>query len=514
MAALVRHGLHTVFGVGGTHTVPLLGAMERNGHIAYVSARTELGAAYMAIGYARATGRPGVALTSTGPGALNALAALQDSLWSSLPMIHLTTTVAGEGFAGAVHETPAQTALCRLAGKATVTVEHDAVDAAVEEAVRLALTAPRGPVTLEVPAGAWGRKANAAGPGEPGPSTASPAQSTVEELRAAVSKSSRPLVYVGGGAVRDDGGAAVLAAAESLGAPILTSYQGKGVADWSHPLYLGPWASEAGVRALCAESDLALVFGSKLSALGTDQWRLPLPEATYRIGLDGRTHPKYPHLRDVVADAGDVATLLQAAPPRPEAWAEAEIARQQGEVRSAARERGGLEIGFVEALTDGAGTPRIVTADMTRAGFWVMKYLPVAAGGQHAFSSYLTMGTALPMAVGLAVGADAPVLAVIGDGALQMSLSELGTLAERQLPVTLLLIVDGAYGMLAESSSSVGGSERLGLELWNPDFATLGRAFGFVVEETASPAEVAGLLEKPVPVPRLVLVHQPFSRRW
>ena len=100
-AALTRVGGTTVFGVGGTHTVPLLGAFERRGTIDFVAARTELGAAYMAIGYARATGRPGVVLTSTGPGALNAAAALADAAWSSVPLLHLTTEVASAGFASA-----------------------------------------------------------------------------------------------------------------------------------------------------------------------------------------------------------------------------------------------------------------------------------------------------------------------------------------------------------------------------------------------------------------------------
>jgi len=540
-AALTRVGGTTVFGVGGTHTVPLLGAFERSGTIDFVAARTELGAAYMAIGYARATGRPGVVLTSTGPGALNAAAALADAAWSSVPLLHLTTEVAstgfaGAGFAGAVHETPAQSEILRLAGGAVVSCVDDAVDAAVDEAWTLATGRPTGPVTLVLPAGRWNEPARAgAGPpparplddrgadvvDDPAPPPGHAAhpsgrrgddEAALGALVAALTAAERPLVYAGGGAVRHDGGAAVRRLAETIGAPIVTSYQGKGIAGPAHPLWFGPTSSEAAVRDCCARADVAVVFGANLSAAGTDQWRLPLPEQAWRVGYERRPHPHYPQLQEIHTDAAAAADgLAGRLGPRPP-WAD--LAAVRAEVEAGARLRGGPEMEFVDALREAPGTAALVALDMTKAGFWLIKHLPVAAGGHHAFSGYLAMGTALPMAIGMAVATGDGVLAVVGDGALQMSLAELAVVAERQLPVTILVIVDGAYGMLAENAAAAGGSRRLGVELWNPDLPALARAFGFGCDEAEGPADLRRLLDKATVEPRMILLTQKFTRQW
>ena len=511
-AAFVRVGGTPIFGVGGTHTVPLLGAIERCGAIDFVAARTELGAAYMAIGYARATGRPGVVLTSTGPGALNVAAALADAAWSSLPLLHVTTSIGGDGFAGAVHETPAQSEILRLAGGALVSAIDDDVDAAVDEAWSQATSRPNGPVTLVLPAGRWNEPARtgATPPRRDGP--VDDHDAVLAELAAVITAAERPLVYAGGGAVRHDGGAAVRRLAETIGAPIVTSYQGKGIAGPPHPLWVGPMASEAGVRACCTRADVAVVFGAKLSAAGTDQWRLPLPEQTWQVGYERRPHPRYPQLRMISADAATIAAglagRLAARPP----WAD--VAAIRVDIEAGARRRGEREMGFVDALREAPGTPALMAVDMTKAGFWVMKHLPVAAGGHHAFSGYLAMGTALPMAIGMAVATGEAVLALVGDGALQMSLAELAVIAERQLPVTVLVIVDGAYGMLAENAAAVGGSRRLGVALWNPDLAALARAFGFGCDEAHDPDDLRRLLDKATAAPRMILLTQAFTRRW
>jgi acetolactate synthase-1/2/3 large subunit len=217
VAALIGEGVDTIFGVGGTHTLQLLGAIEANPSMAFVPARTELGAAYMAIGYARATRRPAIVLTSTGPGALNVAAALQEAAWSSIPMLHLTTSIGGPEFAGAVHETPDQVGIMKLAGKGWICLRESAVRRDVATAVRTAAGQPGGAVTLDVMAGRWASLVhNDDGP----PAIAEPAQTPdLEEVIADVSAATRPILFVGGGAIRTDGGAAALSLAEHIGAP-------------------------------------------------------------------------------------------------------------------------------------------------------------------------------------------------------------------------------------------------------------------------------------------------------
>jgi acetolactate synthase-1/2/3 large subunit len=514
---LANLGIDTVIGVGGTHTMRLLGALERHGAPRFVPARTELGAAHVALGYAKAAARPAAVLTSTGPGCLNITAALQDAQWSALPMLHITTSVLGSGFSGSVHETPMQRLITHAAGKSTVVVAGDDVIGAVRLSVQLTNARPRGPVTLDVPAGSWDRP-TAEQPTTPSRAVVDPTEvdlpDSLADVRDALDRAARPLMFVGGGALA--GGfdsTPAIALAEALQAPIVTSYQGKAIADWNHPLYLGPWASEAAVAELCAEADMALVLGSKLSALGTAYHRLVLPENTWAIG-PGIHHPQYPQLRRIDTDAGAAAHHLANTVAQKPSWADNRLPVIRAAVRAGAAERSGPELGFLDALGNSPHAPRLISADMCKAGFWLMKHLPVRPGGVHAFSSYLTMGTALPMAIGMSLARREPSLAVIGDGGFQMSLAELATLVELQAPVIMMVGVDGAYGLLRDNSAAAGGSADLGLTLWNPDFRQLAKAYEISAESIANPADLRAALTRPTTGPRLLLVDTPFNRSW
>jgi acetolactate synthase-1/2/3 large subunit len=506
--SLIRHGVDTIFGIGGTHTLQLLGAIERS-PMAFVPARTEAGAAHMAIGYARSTGRAAAVLTSTGPGALNVVGVLEDATWSSLPVIHLTTSIGVAEFAGGVHETPRQRDVLRLVSKDLVEVDLDAVNESVGSAVRTARRRPEGPVTIDVKAGNWFTPTRS--------STATIADGDLESpdvgsLLDAVRAARRPILFVGGGAVRADEGAAALALAERLGAPIITSYQGKTIASWNHPLYLGAWATEQSVRDLVAQADLGIVLGSKLSALGTAAWQLPLPELTFRVELGRGPHASYPHLRALRGDAVGVARALVDEIEPHESWADCSTIRDK--IFRRVRQTHPGEMGFLAALEGRPAGARLFAADMSKAGFWAMKFMASATHAKHAFSSYMAMGSGLPMAIGMAVGTGEPVAALIGDGALQMSMAELATLGDLKLPVTLLVIVDHAYGILRDNCEAVGGSHSVGVDLWNPDLDQLGTAYGFEVANVRNPGELADVLANESRHPRLVLVHQEFSRQW
>jgi acetolactate synthase-1/2/3 large subunit len=519
VAALLDHGVDTMFGIAGTHTLTLLGAVERRPALRYVTARTEVGAAAMAVGYARATGRPAALHTTTGPGALNAVSELADARWASLPLLHITTTIGEPTFAGAVHETPEQSELMARVGKDCITVDGGRVTAAVGAAVGRATAVPRGPVTIELRVGTLADPAEPDGVAAPfetgraGPAR-EPAATTIDELSAALAAAERPVLYVGGGALASDRGRAARRLADHLGAPVVTSYQGRTVASWDHPGYLGPWAGEADVQALFAAADLAVVLGSKLSSSGTDQWRLPLPGPGYRIDAAPALHRHYPDLRPVAGDAADVASRLVAGLSARKPWAAERVADIKRSVTTAARGRGPVEMGYLDAIAGGSATPRLIAGDMTKAAFWAVKYLPSPSGAVHALSSYLAMGTALPMAIGMSVATGEPVLAIVGDGGLQMSIAELATLAELRLPVTILVLVDDAYGLLRDNGRLVSGSENVGVALWNPDFDRLAGAYGIDAVTLASAADLADALEKPATAPRLLMITEAFARRW
>ena len=508
--SLLDAGLTTMFGIGGTHTLQLLGAIERASAMEFVPARTELGAAYMAIGYARATGRPAVVLTSTGPGSLNVVGVLEDAAWSSTPLLHLTTSIGGDAFAGAVHETPHQQDILGLASKALVLLDARDVTGSVARAVAEAQRHPRGPVTLDVAAGKWGDTVSL----RPVVSDHTEPQTDPDlgPVLDVLDRAKRPLFFVGGGAMFADHGRAVLALAERLGAPIITSYQARTIADSRHPLYVGPWATEASVQAMAAESDAAVVFGSKLSALGTGAWQLPLPEPTFWIDLAGGPHGRYSHLFHIRADAASVAMNLAARVEQRTAWADPATLRR--EVLAAKRTSHPDEMAFLEVLAAAPGGGRWLAADMSKAGFWAMKFLEAPEGELHAFSGYMAMGSALPMAIGMAVAVAEPVVAIVGDGAFQMSLAELATLASLRLPVTVIVIVDHAYGILRDNCAAVGGSASVGVDLWNPDLAMLATAFGIEVADVSDAEQLEAAMAVEAKAPRMILARQRFTREW
>ncbi|HSY14559.1 MAG TPA: thiamine pyrophosphate-dependent enzyme [Jatrophihabitantaceae bacterium] len=336
----------------------------------------------------------------------------------------------------------------------------------------------------------------------------------MDALASAIAASSRPIVFAGGGAIAGDDGAAVRQLACLLGAPVLTSNQGKGIGTWDDDQYLGPWGWEPAARELFGEADLALVFGSKLSASGTGQWQIDFPASSYRIGLPARAHPRYPQLRDVAGDAAAIALQLTETTAQRAPWARERVREIRTSVLAAAAERGTAEMACVTKVATAASSPSWVTLDMTKAAFWFMKYLPARIPRAHLISSYLAMGTALPMAIGTAAATQQPCLAVVGDGGFQMSVAELGTLAEHQLPVTVLIVVDGLYGLLRDNRVALGDQGMLGIDLWNPELAMLADAYGIPCHHAADAEALGDVLSTPSSEPRIILLSSQFSRAW
>jgi acetolactate synthase-1/2/3 large subunit len=217
-------------------------------------------------------------------------------------------------------------------------------------------------------------------------------------------------------------------------------------------------------------------------------------------------------MRDLVGDLAGVVEELAAGDDRMP-WAADRLAEVRSVVGAGALERSPVDVAFLDVLAEAAAA-RHLAIDMTKGGFWAMKHLRVVPDACYAFSGYMAMGTALPMAIGLAAASGGPSLALVGDGGLQMSLAELATLAETRLPVTVVVMVDGVYGLLRDNGRGVGGSERLGVELWNPDFLALGQACELPVALIDTPAQLGQELARDVDGPRMIAVRHAFSRSW
>ena len=491
-----------------------------------VGVRHEQACVYAADGYARATGRLGVALTTTGPGAINALAAFGEAAVSGVPVLLISSDVSTalrspEGPRGILHEMGDQAApFAALDRPARTVTSADGALRAVADSMSLAMAAPRGPAYVGIPSDILNAAWDGPLPPVTPPCSVSPVE--MDGLADLLAESPRVVIWSGGGVAQcgEQGQAAVQALAERLGAPVVTTYAGRGALA-GHPLAVETSTHEPEVEELIAGADLLLVVGSGFDAMHTKNWKMGLPDRRAAISLGsevGRTIDW-----DVLVQADLVSAieaLLPLLPTEPrEPWAPTDL-RDRVQARLRGDERTAPAIDFVSAVDSWPAEGAIVT-DMAIPGYWVSSHgrqprprrllNPVGWG---------TLGYALPAAIGPA-SAGLPTLAVCGDGGPMFALGELASLVQERLPVTLLVIDDGGYGMLRFDQQVFGHPER-GVDLVTPDWALLAQAFGLDFAEVRDASELRAELAAAAsrPGPSLILQRTLFyppastSPRW
>jgi acetolactate synthase-1/2/3 large subunit len=347
-----------------------------------------------------------------------------------------------------------------------------------------------------------------------------------DELRAAlelIEAAERIVLWVGGGAVQADAGEQVTHLAAQLCAPILGSWAGRGAVAPECPWLVDLPPHEPEITELVAQSDLVIAIGTAFDGPSTMNWKLPLPERLIAINTDpvdaGKNFPATP----IVADARDTVQALtdRGAQRRGDAAWVADVCRRVKQ-RIAGHPDTAAAWQFVTAL-DGviAGSDPIVVNDMAIPGYWAAGYARVPQPRRMQYPvGWGTLGYALPAAVGAAALGERPVLAVCGDGGLMFAVAELAVLRQHDLPVTVLVVDDGGYGMLRFDQTLTGAPHR-GVDLVRPDFSMLARSFGIECRTT----ELAGLEQTlaeslAAGVPRMVLLEHSLyppisvSARW
>ncbi len=494
---LAAQGVDTAFGLPGVHNLAFWSAQTP---VRIVGVRHEQACVYAADGYARATGRLGVALTTTGPGAINALAAFGEAAVSGVPVLLISSDVStalrsAEGPRGILHEMGDQSAPFAALGRPARTVSsREEALTAVAEAISLAMTAPRGPAYVGIPSDILNSAWEGPLPAVPPLSTTPAPQAQVEALAELLDASPRVVIWSGGGVAQSGqaGETAVRSLAERLGAPVVTTYAGRGVMA-GDPLAIETSTHEPEVEALIASADLLLVIGSGFDAMHTKNWKMPLPARRAAISLGeeiGRTVDWDLLIQaDLVATIDAVLPLLPAGSRPP--WAPTDL-RDRVQARLRADERTAPAVAFVSAIDSWPEQGAIVT-DMCIPGYWTSSH-----GRQPRARRLLnpvgwgTLGYALPAAIGPAA-AGVPTLAVCGDGGPMFALGELASLVQEQLPVTLLIVDDGGYGMLRFDQQVFGHPER-GVDLVTPDWELLARSFGIAFAEVGDAQELRAAL--------------------
>ncbi|MFF5100882.1 thiamine pyrophosphate-binding protein [Streptomyces sp. NPDC000134] len=497
-------GATTVFGLPGQHALGVFDALRRSG-LRYIGLRVENNAGFAADAYGRITGEAAPLLLSTGPGALTSLAALQEARAASAPVLAISSQVPTAGLGGGrhgyLHELPDQAASFRGVVKSVHTVRAASqIPSAIAEAWRSALTAPHGPVWVEIPQDVLLAETVLpvvtgvdATPEEPAPRV---------ELTAVaadwLSRAARPVIVAGGGVVRADAAGKLRQLAETLQAPVVTTFGGKGAFPWRHPLSLQSWLEDRHTTDFLEDADVLLVVGSGLGELSSNYHTFEPRGRIVQIEADlGKLESNHPAL-GIHADARlALQALLETVRPREDAEAPARVRALLDRVRARIDAQDlDLEQRVLASVRRAlpAGAPSFW--DMTILAYWAWSAFDAGAPNtMHSAQGAGGLGYGFPAALGAAAADPTrPVLAVSGDGGALYSVAELATAEQYGLNVTWLIVDDGGYGILREYMTDAFG-QATATELTRPDYVALAGSFGVPGVRTTPETLAADLAE-------------------
>ena len=488
---LARYGVDTVFGIPGVHTLDFcrgLGTSEvQQGEVTHVQTRNEQGAGFMAEGYARATGKPGVALVISGPGVTNAATALGQCYADSLPMLLLSAEAAstsiGKGW-GVLHEVSEQKAVTKPLTALSATA-HRAADVPELMAQAFSIFAgerPR-PVHISIPIDVQAELVEDNWVPVSLPSRPEPRAGLIAEAAALLKGAKRPVIMIGGGAWQ--AARELTAIAERLGAVVIASTAGKGIVPDDHLLSLSASTVRPEVQAFIAEVDCILAVGTELSETDSFVERLDIRGTLIRVDIDPRKmNDVYPADLAIVADAGpamaELATALEGhdgAAVREQAERIVQDIRKSIESNLSASERQHAKL--LSALKDCAPDDTIFAGDACQLVYTGAFAMPMAAPRVWFYpAGYCALGCALPNAIGAKLALpDRPVMVLAGDGGFMFTVQELMVASELGLPLPVIVWENGGFKQIQDDMDSR-DIERVGVEGPNPDFLMLARACG------------------------------------
>ncbi|MEV6290002.1 thiamine pyrophosphate-binding protein [Streptomyces sp. NPDC004059] len=480
-------GATTVFGLPGQHALGMFDALRRSA-LRYVGLRVENNAGFAADAYGRITGEAAPLLLSTGPGALTSLAALQEAAAASAPVLAISSQIPTAGLGGGrhgyLHELPDQAASFRGVVKSVHTVRTQSqIPSAIAAAWKSALTAPHGPVWVEIPQDVL--LAPTTLPVVTAPDATPEALAPRPELTAVaadlLSHAARPAIIAGGGVVRSDASGKLRALAERLQAPVVTTFGGKGAFPWEHPLSMQSWLEDRYTTDFLEDADVLLVVGSGLGELSSNYHTFKPRGRVVQIEADlGKLESNHPAL-GIHADARlALQALLETVEERTDESAPERVRQLLEKVASRiAGQELALEqevLGSVRRALP-AGSPSFW--DMTILAYWAWSaFDPRGTNLMHSAQGAGGLGYGFPAALGAAAADPSrPVLAVSGDGGALYSIAELATARQYDLPVTWLIVDDGGYGILREYMTDAFG-QATATELTRPDYVALAESFG------------------------------------
>ncbi|CAE6718057.1 Acetolactate synthase isozyme 1 large subunit [Paraburkholderia nemoris] len=478
-AFLEQCGVQTAFGVISIHNMPILDAIHNRGKIRYVGARGEAGAVNMADGLARVSGGLGVAFTSTGTAAGNAAGAMVEALTAGTALLHVTGQIETEYLdkdLAYIHEAPDQLSMLSSISKAAFRVRSvETALPTIREAVRVAQTAPSGPVSVEIPIDIQAAEIEwPADLAAPHVTTLTHCSRRVVQLADQLANAKRPLLWLGGGTRHARAAVERLVA---LGFGVVTSVQGRGVLPEDHPATLGAFNVHAAVESFYKTCDALVVVGSRLRGNETLKYKLALPQPLYRIDADaladnrGYRNDMFVH-GDASAVLEELATLLEGRLKVDPTFAPDLAAARESAVADVGRGLGPYKR-LVDALQQAVGRDYNWVRDVTISNStWGNRMLKIFSprAGVHALGGGIGQGMQMGIGAALA-GNAAKTVCLVGDGGLMVNVGELATAVQENANVMIVLMNDQCYGVIRNIQDAQYGGRRCYVDLHQPDFA-------------------------------------------
>ena len=478
---LFQAGVDTAFGVISIHNMPILDAIGRRGDMRFAPSRGEAGGLNMADAYARVRGGLGAAFTSTGTAAGNAAGAMVEAITAGSPVLHITgqiETAHLDKDRAYIHEAPRQLDMLKAISKAAFRIATPQAAAGVmQKAVRTALTAPTGPVSVEIPIDVQAAEIRFPSRVDLTPFPVAPVnEEHLQALIGEVLNARRPMLLLGGGARHAEAAATALADA---GVGVVTTTNGRAIVPEDHAMSIGAFNVGPETQALYDACDLLLVVGSRLRSNETLNYKMALPDNTAVIDCDPAADGRcYANRHFVCGDANEILTRLSAAvigamDIDPALAGDIASARREQEKRM--RDGLGPYTALVDSVQELLPRDAVWVRDVTISNsVWGNRYLRFngSRNGVHALGGGIGQG--VPMAVGAALGAGGrKVVALVGDGGTCLCLGEMQTLVEEKADVVVLMMNDNGYGVIKNIQDDIYGERRYFSDIMIPEFGML-----------------------------------------
>jgi len=503
LCALAREAdVAAAFGVVSIHNQPLVDALVAEGR--YIAVRHEATAVNAADGYSRVSEGLGLAVTSTGTGSGNAAGSLIEALTAGSRVLHVTGNIESgylDQGRGVIHETKAQAQMLDAVSKAAYTVRAaEDIEATLRGAAAEALRAPTGPVSVEIPIDLQYASADATSTASTEtPSATAPITGDIDRAVELLARAQRPVVWAGGGA--QSARHLMAALCERLDIPLLTSNAGRGVIPEDNPLVIGNFAASANGQRLLDAADLILSVGTHFRSIETRHYKLRLPPVHIQIDIDpaaiGRVYEAE------VGLCGSALDVISALDERLIDTHRTEWRSFAGEIRTEARqtlERAiGPYTGLCRAMRRVLPSDSPLVRDITiPSSSWGNRLLDVLDPTTNVNPRGGGIGQGLGMAIGAAAARpEVPTSLMVGDGGLMVHLGELATIAQEQPWLVAIVFNDGGYGVL-RNLQDAHFDHRAGVDLINPDFASLAGAFDLGYERLGDEAQALTVLKRAV----------------